>query len=329
MRSTEVNEVGAGEMETKIPAVEKLVEVTASGIGGVAGPLLAEWRARKEGRARVIAAEADRDVLRIQAEAQAEARSLLVGDVGGVVGRVELADGITQRIEYQELKRHANIASTVGTAALQLEGKMVPGGEADHDWTARFFDGVQDVSSEEMRELWGRVLAGEVERPGSTSIRALSVLRDLDAKTAQTFSKLCSAAVYLEMCDGETLDARVPSLGGDASQNALLDFGLGYRELTRLNEHGLVIGDYNSYLDYVVVDDELDGSALLRHQGKYWDWVNEGPAGKERIVRIHGVAMTTAGCELSRVVWPEPMPGYLGRLEAFLSGRGFRMTEVA
>ena len=323
-------------MEAKIPGLEKLIELTASGIGGVTAPLLAEWKARKEGRAKVIAAEAEGEVLRIQAEAQEKARSLLVGNVGSVIGEVELGSGIVQRIQYQELKRHENIVSTVNMAAERLENKRVPIGEADHDWTARFFNGVQDVSSDKMRELWGRVLAGEVERPGSTSIRALSVLRDLDAKTAQLFSRLCSAAIFLVSHEGDILDGRVPSLGGDASQNQLLEFGLGFRELTRLNEHGLVIGDYNSYLDYVVFDEESDGpgsreTALLRHQGKCWDWVNNEPVDQtERKVRVNGVAMTITGCELSRVVSPEPIPDYTDRLKKFLlDSCRLRMTEVA
>ena len=57
--------------------VDKLVEVTASGVGSIAGTFLATWRARKEGQARVIAAQADAKVLEIRARAHAEARELL------------------------------------------------------------------------------------------------------------------------------------------------------------------------------------------------------------------------------------------------------------
>lgn len=47
----------------KVPGFDKLLEVMASGIGAVAGPMLAPWRARREGQARIIAAEADARVL--------------------------------------------------------------------------------------------------------------------------------------------------------------------------------------------------------------------------------------------------------------------------
>ena len=65
---------------------------------------------------------------------------------------------------------------------------------------------IQDVSSEKFQLLWAKVLAGEVERPGSTSIRTLSILKNIDQATADLFRKFYSACVVLKD------DARVPSL---------------------------------------------------------------------------------------------------------------------
>ena len=36
------------DVNLKVPALEKLVDYTASGIGAVAGPMLAPWKARKK-----------------------------------------------------------------------------------------------------------------------------------------------------------------------------------------------------------------------------------------------------------------------------------------
>ena len=107
---------------------------------------------------------------------------------------MNISDTVTQRIRFQEEKRQRNIESVVRQAAEELEGKAVPDEEPDHDWTARFFGEVQDVSSEEMRKLWGKILAGEVERPGSTSIRTLTVLKNLTQPDAQLFSIFCGFA---------------------------------------------------------------------------------------------------------------------------------------
>lgn len=73
----------------------------------------------------------------------------------------------------------SNNRAAVGHAAAVLDDKRVGDDEIDRDWTARFFNDVQDVSSEEMHVLWGRTLAGEVERPGRTRLRTLGVLGNL------------------------------------------------------------------------------------------------------------------------------------------------------
>lgn len=100
-------------------------------------------------------------------------------------------------------------------------------------------------------------------------MRKLGILKNLDSTTARLISRLCSAAVYLEASDGEVFDARVPSLGGDAAQNSLRSYGLSFDVLNQLNEHALVIPDYNSYNTYVVVNEATD--VALYHQDIRWD----------------------------------------------------------
>ena len=64
-RTTESGESRASSVGT-ILGLDKLLEIAARGLGAVVGPLLAPWRARREGRARIIAAEADAKVLEIE-----------------------------------------------------------------------------------------------------------------------------------------------------------------------------------------------------------------------------------------------------------------------
>ena len=309
-------------MEVKgVPGLDKLIDVVASGIGSIAGPMLAPWRARRESKAREIAAEGTARVLRIQAEAQEKARQILVGDDVSSRVEVELTEGIKQRIEYQEHKRQANITAVVGMAAQKLERESVPAIEPDHDWTARFFGEVQDVSSEDMQVLWARILTGEVRRPGTTSMRTLGILRNLDTPTARLFSRFCSAAVYLKGPEGEVFDARVPSLGRNAAQNALAEYGFGFGALNRLNEHGLIIADYNSYNEYVILKHADGGGIELHHQGVTWDCVIEQPNVEEKTAKLHGVAMTVAASELSKFVSLEPMGAYTKALQRFLRHR--------
>ena len=193
------------DVNLKVPALEKLLDYAASGIGAVAGPLLATWKARRDGEAQRIAAKATADVRLIEstadagslqtiAEAQADARRALTGGNDAGTAMVEISrGGIMQRLEFQEKKRQHNIVSVVHGAASDLEDKTVADREPDPDWTARFFGVVQDVSSVEMQELWARILSGEVQQPGRTSLRTLDVLTNMSKKDAVLFENVASS----------------------------------------------------------------------------------------------------------------------------------------
>ena len=155
------------DINLKVPAIEKLLDYAASGIGAVAGPMLATWKAKSEAKAKLIESRGQAERLTLIADAQAEARRYLVAPDGASLGVLEIDEsGIRQRVEFQEQKRQANIVATVQDAATELSDKEAPDHEPDPDWTARFFDCVQDVSSEDMRKLWAKVLSGEVQGPG-------------------------------------------------------------------------------------------------------------------------------------------------------------------
>ena len=173
----------------QVPAFEKLVAVVASGIGAVAGPILAPWMARQDAKAKHIEAGAQADSLQAIAQAQASARQALTVP-GATSGTVEITrEQIVQRLEFQEQKRQRNIASVVRQAAEELGDEEVSAEEPDHDWTARFFEYVQDVSEEDVQRIWARILAGEVRTPGRVSLRTLSLLRNMSPLEAQLFAE--------------------------------------------------------------------------------------------------------------------------------------------
>ena len=173
----------------KVPGLKKLSDVAASGIGAVAGSLLAPWMAKQQREAKRIEAMGQADSLRIIAQAQADARQALTAH-DAATGTLEITrEQITQRLEFQERKRQRNIVSVVSQAAEELGDEEVADHEPDHDWTARFFEYVQDVSEEDIRRMWARILAGEVRSPGGVSLRTLSILRNMSRREAELFGE--------------------------------------------------------------------------------------------------------------------------------------------
>ena len=59
--------------------------------------------------------------------------------------------------------------------------------EVDPDWLNYFGGHAEKASSERIRDLWARVLAGEIRRPGSFSLTTLRFLAELDQQMASWF----------------------------------------------------------------------------------------------------------------------------------------------
>ena len=127
-----------------VPALEKLLDYVASGIGSVAGPMFAPWRARREAKAGLVVAEGEAERRQILAEgqssaiqiainAQATAREKLGSPETAVRGELTVDDAVAQRIRFQEEKRQRNITAVAGKAALELGDRDVPDSETDHD----------------------------------------------------------------------------------------------------------------------------------------------------------------------------------------------------
>ena len=264
---------------------------------------------------------------------QQRARELMASSQTTSRTSLTISDGIEQRIRFQEAKRQRNIASVVQGAAEELGDQEVSDHEPDHDWTARFFNDVQDVTNEEMQALWSKILAGEVKKPGSTSIKTLSILKGLDRGAASLFQLACSACVILGIDGQMPIDARVPSLGGNPADNALKSFGLDFVRLNALNEHGLIISDYNSWRDYRACTGALQSDSTwlvlpFRFLGRWRVLTPIREPGAEKEFRLHGVALTQSGIELLQVIELLPQDSYQQALQHFFEGKGYRMSDV-
>lgn len=70
----------------------------------------------------------------------------------------------------------------------------------DEDWMNAFMRFAEDASSERLQDLFGRILAGQVLRPGAFGLSTLRALSELDQTIADDFTKAWSKSV------GESVD---------------------------------------------------------------------------------------------------------------------------
>ena len=62
----------------------------------------------------------------------------------------------------------------------------------DFDWFIRFYEAVGNISDEEVQEIWAKILAGEIAKPSSFSLKTIDTLKNISKKDADLFVKLCS-----------------------------------------------------------------------------------------------------------------------------------------
>lgn len=160
--------------------IEKLIEVISQGIGTLYKPNAI----RKEAEAKAYEIEI---IERAKSKALAEGKEI----------DADTFERIQERLIHKELKRQKSIDTVSQIAADQLKHETTVSEEpVNEDWTTRFFNIVEDISDEEMLNLWGRILAGEVKRPKTYSIRTLEFIKNLSKEEATIFNKIGSCALF-------------------------------------------------------------------------------------------------------------------------------------
>ena len=228
-------------------------------------------------------------------------------------------------IAANELQKEESASST-NQSADSGEEKTI-----NDDWLNNFEAEARQKSTEDMQLRFGRILAGEIKKPESYSIKTVKILGELNQNDAILFKKLCSICVVLEISNaGFVLDVRVPSLGGNAGQNALSKYGLSFDQLNILHEYDLIISDYNSGFDYklCIVNKNPPVTIPFLHQGRYWVLSPSLQQDKNQEFRMSGVALSRAGRELFPIVDQDSMEGYTEELKKFFARQNLQMIEV-
>lgn len=140
--------------------------------------------------------DARRRISRAMAERLAD---LITGDVE----KEGPADTLLLQAWRTQFERESNVVQAVESARELHDGgyrlspdRALPPGSSNTprstspEWFARWRREAEDVTSEEMRSLYARLLAGELESPTAFSMRTLSVVRDLDQRVARLFGSL-------------------------------------------------------------------------------------------------------------------------------------------
>lgn len=225
----------------------------------------------------------------------------------------------------------SNAAEQIGLDAEASERSPDEGGDVppiNPDWLNQFEQEARNVSTEEMQLIFGRILASEIQQPESFSIKAVKLVRELDSRTAALFRLFCSCCISLR-AGQHLLDARVPSLGGNAASNSLQSHGITFEHLNVLQEHGLIIADYNSQMGYEMCI-ARNGTVPIgfTHQNRLWGLIPDEDRPADQKLPISGVMLTRVGKELLPIVDVQPSPNYTQALAEFFVKQKLKMIPV-
>ena len=173
----------------------------------------------------------------ITKKAEAEAKALEITERSRTNAEIERRERLSEsdiriqnRLMAQERMRQKNIDDVVDIAANQLKGeKEVPKDKISVDWATRFFNTIQDISDEEMKLIWGKLLAGEIKTPGSYSLRAIELLKNLTSEEALLFTEASKFALRRSH--------EIIIIQSDKINN---DFGLTFDKILTLTDAGLL-----------------------------------------------------------------------------------------
>lgn len=259
----------------------KLVETVSNGIGKVYEPLHIRRTAKAKSEEISIISAAISNNLQLPMGYDDGKISIDTLNTNELVQRAQ------KRFWYQEVKKQQNIESVIENAYKELKSiDSVSPAPVDEDWIARLFQIVKDVNSEEMQFVWGKILAGEIEQPGSFSLRTLDVIRNITKQDAEEFQKVVPLVLQAENCQFII-----------SSSDILSQFGITFESILGLDECGLLNSSGTLSVNLLATNHQADttyNKELFIHV--------IGTDEEEVNISLGMYALTRAGSELYRIL---------------------------
>lgn len=177
-------------------AADKLSEVIKDSLGLFIEPVK-----------KIVMSEADLIIEKRKAKKQLE------------IDKINLVNRAKLRLFETEIQRQLNLETICQHAMNNLNEDSNPE-ELNKDWLNYFFSVSQDVSEEDLKLIWGKILAGESHLKGNFSKVTLDRLKVMSSSDCQLFEKLCKRMVTTE---SHALIIK-PNLGLDFQSSYLYNF---------------------------------------------------------------------------------------------------------
>jgi hypothetical protein len=305
--------------------------LTEKGIGG----LLKPWQMKRTGKARIdlriherkMLEQMEVDILDVRAgrkrlEADGSIKSLpapvdaaeptlqLEYETTSSIGLASLVAAVHAGRVANACREEINISKAIIHAEDVLANDKQAASEEPigDDWIFAWRENAGRVSTEQLQQLWGRMLAGEVKTPGSYSMRTLEFVRSVSQQEAEWINKLGTVAIS----------------------------GIIYRKSKELEQFGVTFGMLLELQNWGV----LSGVEALGISRSFWStsadrFIVALPCHSKALVVEHDdpkqelklqcCILTKLGSELLTLGTFEPNVDYLKLVGSVIAAKGFRV----
>lgn len=194
--------------------------------------------------------------------------------------------------------------------------------EIDQDWLTEFSVAASKKTSEEMRILLGRILAGEVSQPGSFSPATIQSITTLTKHTAQKFRVLCELSTTWPGNFTCVITSPFPKF----AEQGLVELGLNYGDFLNLQSAGLLMPTLTSTLGL----EPYLNNMLVNYAGKN---ILFGCTTQDQTAPLKGQKLSISvfspiGHELRRIIPMARNPVYDQSLRAWLKQFDVSIVDV-
>jgi hypothetical protein len=190
----------------------------------------------------------------------------------------------------QKVKEHRNCAKIIDFAKpniTDIETDRSP----DEDWFSFFFDKARLVSNEGIQNLWGKVLAGEINQPNCFSFSFMNTLSIINTKDAELFCNLARFCMY-----DENYELAHPFIFVAKNVHTYANSGITRDQLLSLQRLGLINCDFKD--EFIFLDQRIF---------KYGNRLVEviGDPKNENKISVGNVIFTSDGIALYHLIGEE------------------------
>ena len=223
--------------------------------------------------------------------------------------------GVETELEAERLRRERNDTTDVIDRVSRLEGLLekdrvlsiaakasedlkdhVDLDRVDLDWREAFLANAARITSKQMQDVWARLLAFEINDPGSFSIQTVNIVANIGRRDAQLFANLCRFAWTLGRNYREPI---VFSMQESANLSEFANLALTHAAFVNLESLGLIsIDDHSIRLS--------EGEEVLTYAD--CTKVRFKAVKYQPMLPLGLVAFTRAGRELASIVDAPPIP---------------------